>query len=197
MTTAHSSPHHVLKPKQNPTPSVPGGVYGSLVGVINGPLSNADNNHVFIPVFVSTGAGQGVWKIAFNVESNLPPKAAQYYVVDEAITDADFPKPGFVQNVHLSYAELGLKNAQFTVVTNGKLRTLVHSSVDHAKLVAAYGFTFPGGGLHDVHYNNGEPAGSGHPAHPGKDGALTLYYHEASGQAVRRWIFIKFQTQSL
>jgi len=197
MTSTDSFLHHTLRPKQDQVPVVPSGVYGAVAGVVNGPLSDADNNHVFIPLFVASGTGKGVWKIAFNVESKLPPNAAQYHLVDEAITDADFPKPGFTTNERLSYAELGLKNAQFTIVSNGKLRTLVHSSVSQAQLVVAYGFTFPGGGLHDVHYNNGEPPGSGHPAHPGKDGALCLYYHEATGQAVRRWIFIKFQTQSL
>lgn len=185
-----------LTSRQTPLPKVAAGVYGELAGVVNGPLSDADNNHVFIPIWVASGSGTGVWKIAFNVESNSPPLAAEYFILDEAITDAEFPKPGFIQSAHLSYAELGLHNAQFTVVTNGKLRTLVHSSISHAQLVVAYGFTFPGG-LHDVHYNNGEPAGSKHPARVGKDGALSLYYHEASGQAVRRWIFIKFQSQSL
>lgn len=193
------TPPHIqtLKVKKDPTPSVAANIYGELVGKVNGPLSDADNNHVFIPIFVAAGTGAGVWKVAFNVESNAAPKAAQYHVVDEAIATTDFPKGGFYAKARLSYQEIGLKTSEFKLIQNGMLRTVVHSTVSHAELVAVYGFTFPGGGIHDVHYNNGEPAGSGHSNRPNEDGALAVYFHETSGQAVRRWIFIKFQSQHL
>lgn len=177
---------------------MPANQFGALAGKLNGPLSDADNNHVFIPVFVPSSAahGAGVWKIAFNVESNAPPLAAEYCVLDEAVTASAFPGPGFVGNARLSYRDLGLKQSQFKIIANGTLRTIVHSSVSQAEVIQAYGVTFPGG-LHDIHYNNGEPANSGHANHPHQDGALALYFHEASGQAIRRWIFIKFQSQTL
>jgi uncharacterized protein YukJ len=193
----HNFEKHKINPVPLKTPNVPANVYGALVGVLNGPLSDADNNHIFIPVHVAAGNTAGVYKIAFNVESNAAPKAAQYYVLDEAIQDKDFPHEGFSTNAHLSYHELGLVQSEFKTIQNGLLRTVVHSSVQKAKLISAYGFTFQGGGLHDIHYNNGEKPSSGHANRPGKDGALALYFHDAAGRAIRRWIFIKFQTQTL
>lgn len=51
--------------------------------------------------------------------------------------------------------------------------------------------------MHDLHDNNGKPKGSGHSNHPNQDGALALYTLDRAGRNTRRWIFIKFQTQSL
>jgi uncharacterized protein YukJ len=193
------SHHHLqaLGPPLQITTRGPNNVYGVLVGKVDGPLSDADNNHVFIPVRVFQGSGTGLHKIAFNVESNAKPKAAQYFVYDEVVEDADFPEQGFSADASLSYQELDLKQRQFKTIKNGLLRTVVHSTVDASELLAAYGFTFPGGGLHDIHYNNGERPGSHHANHPNQDGALAVYYHNKGGQPVRRWIFIKFQSQKL
>jgi len=193
----HNHKNHKPAPVPAKIPHIPSNIYGAVAGVLNGPLSDADNNHVFIPVHVAIGATAGVYKIAFNVESNAAPKMAEYYVLDEAVKSTDFPEQGFTSDAYLSYQELGLHQSNFKTIQNGMLRTIVHSSVEKAQLISAYGFTFPGGGLHDIHYNNGEKPGSGHANQPGKDGALAVYFHDAAGQAVRRWIFIKFQTQSL
>jgi uncharacterized protein YukJ len=98
----------------------------------------------------------------------------------------------------LSYAAIGLKQADFKPIQNGKLRMLVHDAAREADLVAAYGMTFSdGGGMHDIHYNNGEPPGSHFHNDPNHDGALVFYFLTQSGQPHRRWFFIKFDTQSL
>jgi hypothetical protein len=196
---SHHHHNHPLPPSPRDGGShIPNNVYGVITGKVDGPLSDADNNHVFIPVRISEGAtGAGLHKIAFNVESNAPPKAAEYLVQDEAITDGDFPEKGFTTDATLSYTALGLTQNRFKKIENGLLRTVVHSSVDAAEIVAVYGFTFPGGGLHDIHYNNGEQPGSSHPNHRNQDGALSLYFHDSTGRAIRRWIFIKFQSQIL
>src|SRR4051812_35115428 len=109
----HDFSHYTLKPHQPPAPTVPANTYGAMVGKINGPLGDADDNHVSIPVKVSSGTGAGVWKVAFNVESNAAPKAAQYRVVDEAVGATGFPSEGFFAGAHLSYKTLGLKGADF------------------------------------------------------------------------------------
>lgn len=176
---------------------LPSYVYGRLAGVVNGPLSDRDDNHVYIPLRVWQGPAKGTHRVAFNVESIVPPGAAQYCVIDEPVTAKDVPKEGFTQRVRLSYAELGLTQAQFKTVENGLLRSLVHSTIAQAERVAVHGRTFPGGGIHDIHYNNGEAPDSPHPNRPGQDGALTVYFRGKDGGYVRRWFLIKFQTQTL
>lgn len=184
-------------PANHPDRGMPPYVYGRLVGVVNGPLSNVDANHVFVPLRVWEGPAKGTHRVAFNIESNAPPHAAEYCALDEPVAAADLPPEGFTEHVRLSYREFGVTQQQFRVVENGTLRALVHSSIARAQRVAVYGFTFPGGGIHDIHYNNGEPPGSPHPNRPGQDGALAVYLRGADNGYVRRWILIKFQTQTL
>jgi len=189
--------HQPLKPTPPASKNLPHNVYGVIVGKIDGPLSDADNNHIFIPVRIATGGHAGRYQLAFNTESNQGP-AVQYHIHDEPIAMADVPGEEFTTDASLSYHDLGLHQAGFRTVSNGKLRTIVHNSAMNSDLVAAYGFTFSdGSGLHDIHFNNGEKAGSGHANQPNKDGALVFYYLNRSGQTTRRWIFIKFQSQSL
>jgi len=173
-------------------------VYGALVGTLDGPLSDADDNHVFIPVRIAAGDHAGRYRLAFNTESTTHHAPVQYAVHDEPIAMANVPGEEFTREASLSYAALGLHQATFRTVSNGKLRMIVHDSAREADVVAAYGFTFSdGGGMHDLHFNNGEPAGSPFANHPHQDGALVLYYLNRFGATTRRWIFIKFQTQSL
>jgi len=193
------SKHHHTGPL-NPPPAastkLPKNVYGALVGVVDGPLSDADDNHVFIWLRVHAGNHAGRYKLAFNVESNDHTEA-QYYVYDEQITQADVPVESFTTDATLSYKKTGLKQTDFKAIANGQLRTLVHSSVQNTDLIEVYGVTFDtGDGMHEIHMNSGERPGSTHPNQPNKDGALSFYY-KTNGQDVRRWIFIKFGTQDL
>lgn len=192
--------HHHHKPPRPPRPNaklLPHNTYGALVATIDGPLNNSDDNHVLIPVRVATGEVAGRYQLAFNTEST-DTSSVQYNVHDEPITMADVPSEGFTTDASLSYTDMQLHQADFMTVANGKLRTIVHDSAQDSDLIAAYGFTFSdGGGIHDLHFNNGEKPGSGHPNEPNKDGALAFYYLNRSGETTRRWIFIKFQTQDL
>lgn len=169
----------------------------AVAGRVNGPLGDADDNHVEIKLLVASGAGAGNYKVEFNVESTSTPKDAQYFVLDHAITAADLPHEGVTNDASLDYKAMGLKQANFKTISNGNLRTIVHSSLSHAVLVVAYGFTFPGHGVHMIHFNNGERPGSTHANHPKHDGALAVYFKDLTGQLFRRWIFLKFQSQSL
>src|SRR5262249_15450327 len=149
-------------------------------------------------VRVAAGGHAGRYRLAFNTESTQGHTPVQYYVHDEPVTMAEVPAEGFETDASLSYAELGLHQANFRPIANGRLPTIVHDSAQDSDLITAYGFTFnDGGGIHDLHYNNGEPAGSHFPNHPNKDGALSFYYLNRFGATTRRWIFIKFQTQRL
>jgi uncharacterized protein YukJ len=54
-----------------------------------------------------------------------------------------------------------------------------------------------GTGIHDIHMNSGEPAGSGFANRVNEDGALAFYYRPAGAPPYRRWVFIKFASQDL
>jgi Uncharacterized conserved protein (DUF2278) len=191
--------HHrqPLRPSNPLTSLLPHDVYGALVGTIDGPLGAGNANHVFIPIRVATGPCTGRYQLAFNTEST-DLSQVQYCIRDEAITLTDVPSVGFTDDASVSYAALGLDQKDFTTVANGKLRTIVDDSAQDSDLIAAYGVTYSDGtGMQDLHFNNGEPTGSGHGDHPNQDGALALYALDRMGRNTRRWIFIKFQTQSL
>ncbi|MBS1913330.1 MAG: DUF2278 family protein [Bacteroidetes bacterium] len=195
MSRHHNKP---LRPGHGPTHGLPHNIYGVLTGTIDGPLSDADDNHVFISVRVAAGKFAGRYKLAFNTESQQGHAPVQYCIHDEPIEMADVPAEGFDSDASLSYSPLGLKQADFRTVQNGRLRTIVHDSALDADLTEALGFTFSDGtGIHDLHYNNGEKPGSSFPNHPDKDGALVFYYLNRFGETRRRWIFIKFDTQTL
>jgi hypothetical protein len=189
--------HSLLNPVAPGSHRLPHNAYGAIVGTVDGPMSDADDNHVFIFVRIAAGEIAGRYQLAFNTEST-DHSSVQYDIHDEPITMADVPSEGFTTDASLSYTDLGLHQSNFQTVLNGKLRTIVHDSAQDSDLIAAYGFTFSdGGGMHDLHFNNGEPAGSGHSNQPNHDGALAFYSLNRSGQTTRRWIFIKFQTQKL
>jgi hypothetical protein len=194
---SHHHHNQPLRPAPAAAHGLPKNTYGAVVGKVEGPLSDADDNHVYIPVRVMAGPNSGLFRLSFNTEStdNHPD---QYCVRDETITMANVPPVGFTGDASLSYAAIGLKQTAFKSIENGKLRMLVHDAAHQADLVVAYGKTFSdGGGIHDIHYNNGEPAGSQFHNDPNHDGALVFYFLTQSGQPYRRWFFIKFDTQSL
>ncbi len=169
----------------------------AVVGKVNGPLNDADDNHVEIKLHVGSGTGAGDYRVEFNVESTSVPKDAEYYVLDQPVNSTDLPPEGVTNDASVDYKAMGLQQSNFKTIGNGNLRTVVHSSIDKSFLVTAYGFTFPGNGVHMIHFNNGEKAGSTHANHPGKDGALVIYYKDINGNIIRRWIFLKFQSQTL
>jgi uncharacterized protein DUF2278 len=190
--------HQQRQLKQPPATGghVPSGRYGALVGVLDGPLSDADDNHVFIFVRIPDGQFAGRYKLAFNVESDDRHTRTQFALRDEAISADEVPPEEFDDTARLSYAGLGLHQADFKPINNGNLRTIVHSTLAASFLVSAYGFTFPGG-MHEIHMNSGERPGDHHPDRPNRDGALACYYRTGGGDVVRRWVFIKFDSQDL
>ena len=192
----HTQP---LPHRQSAQGSLPPKVYGALVGVVDGPLSGGNADHVFIPLRVTGADHPGLYQLAFNTESK-DNSANQYCVRDEALTAgaAGLPPQGFTTDATLDYSALGLHQADFQVVQNGQLRSIVVDALQRSTLIAAYGFTYDtGNGLHDIHCNHGEPPGSGWQNYSGKDGALAIFYNTSANQPMRRWVFIKFATQTL
>lgn len=192
--------HHgkPLKPAPQPASKLPKNRYGAVVGVLDGPLGDADDNHVFINIRIRKGQYAGRYQAAFNVQSTQAGSHSEYHVLDEQISPEQIPPEDFDADASLSYAALGLKQSDFQPIENGKLRTIVHSTVQQSEWISVYGFTYSNGtGIHDIHMNSGEPAGSKFPSRPNQDGALACYYRTQEGDEVRRWIFIKFSSQQL
>ena len=200
----HSHANRPLRPRPPQTSSkLPGNKFGGLVGEIDHITLNPhdgpkpDDNHIYIWIKVPAGPLAGKYECAFNTQSNQGGAACQFAVFEEEITLGDFPSFGF-WDAEVSYPGLGLKQSDFQPIQNGQLRSAVRDWAQDASMITAYGFTYPGGdGIHDIHMNSGEPAGSGHPNHVNQDGALVMYYRDDRHNPHRRWIFLKFQTQHL
>src|SRR5215471_15106613 len=111
---SHHHHHHHNHPL--PPPKLAGGKlkknsYGVVVGTIDGPLSDADDNHVFIPIRISQGPFAGLYRAAFNTESNQGHAPVQYDVRDETIKNADVPDEEFTTDASVSYTDMGLKQS--------------------------------------------------------------------------------------
>ena len=95
---------------------------------------------------------------------------------------------------HMAPGQAGPERAQLAMALADGRRV----RADTAAMIVAYGFTYDqGDGIHDIHMNSGEPAGSSHANQVNKDGALVFYYRDERQDVLRRWVFIKFSTQSL
>ncbi len=181
--------------------SLPPTQFGELVGTFDhatlvpeGAI-RPDDNHVYLWISVADGPYAGLYECAFNIHSTDQTNV-QFTDWPEDLTGKTLPQAGFTQP-SLSYAALGLKDADFAPVQQGDLQTLVTHYAETCTLVAGYGTTyFEGTGLHDIHLNSGEPPGSAHESRTGQDGALVFY--SGTGAALSaHWIFVKFGTQSL
>ena len=190
-------------PPTRPSAHLPRNQFGALVGVLDHLTLSAhdgthpDDNHVYIWLRVPAGPFGGKYECAFNTESSSSGSQSQFAVKEEAIQLSDIPEYGF-SSAAVSYRAMGLKQSDFQPIQNGALRTSVFDWANKASLITAYGITYPGGdGLHDIHMNSGEPTGSGHPNLTNEDGVLVFYNRPQGEQPFRRWVFIKFSTQTL
>jgi hypothetical protein len=199
--------HHTFTKKLKPKPSqakgrLPANHFGGLVGTIDHlTLSphdgkKPDNNHVYIWINVPAGPNAGRYECAFNTEST-DTSPTLYAVVEEEIDPTEIPTYGF-EDASVSYAAMGLTEADFQVIQNGTLRSSVFNWAQHCDEIVAYGLTYNDGtGIHDIHMNSGERPGSGHANRVNQDGALAFYYRPPAAAPYRRWAFIKFSTQDL
>ena len=177
--------------------------FGELVGTFDHATlvpeggTRPDDNHLYLWLKVAGGLFAGVYECAFNIHS-ANYRNVQFTDWPEDLTGRTLPVAGWTEPA-LSYAALGLRNADFAPVRRGDLQALVTHYAETCSLLAAYGTTYSeGNGLHDIHLNAGERPGSGHASRVSQDGALVFYFGGANGTAPSaRWIFTKFDTQSL
>jgi hypothetical protein len=204
MSKHHSHHNHKIGPApKSAAGRLPKNKFGALSGVLDHLTlaahdgSHADDNHVYIWLKVPFGSLAGKYECAFNTESSDGAAASQYAVAEEAIELTDLPDDGFA-DASVSYAGLGLSQADFQDIENGSLRSAIYDWAGSASIITAYGVTYNDGtGLHEIHLNSGEPAGSKFPNLVNEDGALVFYYKPEGEQPFRRWVFIKFSSQTL
>ena len=176
--------------------------FGRLVGTFDHATrvpeggTRPDDNHLYLWVRVPNGRFAGLYECAFNIHSTDQTNVS-FADWPEDLT-GEIPSPGFTR-LSLSYAALGLQDADFAPVRQGGLQALVTRYAETCTRMAAYGTAYSEGtGLHDIHLNAGEPPGSPHANRTGQDGALVFYFGGANGAArSAHWIFTKFSTQSL
>jgi hypothetical protein len=194
-------------PPARRTGQLPPNQFGGLVGTIDHLTltphdrqnrdNNPDDNHVYVWIEVAAGRFAGAYECAFNTESNQSNSHTEYHVQEERVPIAEFPTIGFWE-AEVSYRGLGLRQTDFHRITNGHLRSQVYDWANDCDLVVAYGVVYQqGDGLHEIHMNSGEAADSTHPNREDQDGALVFYYRNPGGEPSRRWVFIKFSTQTL
>ncbi len=190
------------KSRSRPTGVLPGKQYGVLVGILDHLTLNAadgsprDFNHVYLWLHVNHGPQAGRYECAFNTES-VEKSKVQYYVHEEPIENSDIPTPGFWP-AKVSYQALGLKQANFSPIENGDLRSLVYHYAEQANIIAVYGRTYEeGNGMHDIHMNSGEKSDRGTGDPKNEDGVLVFYFRHETDSSRRAWVFIKFGPQTL
>jgi len=181
--------------------SLGGGRFGALIGVVDHLTDSphdgvrADDNHVYLWLAIADGPAQGRYECAINTESTSG-STAQYCLLEDETPGDELPEPGFLP-VELSYAELGLNQAQFRPIVNDDLRALVGRLATACEIAVVYGVTYDNGkGMHDIHMNSGERTGR-HPNRVRQDGAVAFYRRLDGGLIHRAWVLIKFNSQSL
>lgn len=199
VTMSHHNHDHPIPRRRTPSLHLPGNQFGELTGefdhwTLRSEHGGRDNpNHIYVWIRTRTGA----FEVAVNVHSiDRGPggdAGLQYALVDQDAPAGTWPQAGW-QAQRLSYQRLGVTQADFRDVTSGELRALIVDRASTCQRISALGLTYPDGtGLHQVHLNSGNPAGSGFANLQNEDGALIFY----SDGGVARWVFLKFQTQTL
>ena len=204
MSFTHEQTHRFVRTRPS-AGKLPSSKFGVLVGsfghatLVPEGSSRPDNNHIYLWVTIPNGEFTGSYECAFNIHST---DASNVLFTDqeEDLTGQTLPQSGF-KVTSLSYTDLGVKDADFVAIQQGDLQSIVTHYAETCDQMAAYGMTYPDGtGLHDIHMNSGEPAGSAHPERVGQDGALVFYFQGGAQDQPRpyaRWVLIRFDTQHL
>lgn len=205
LTAAYPVFVHAKRLQGHLTPNV----FGELLGVFDHATTTPegktrpDNNHVYLWIRVASGPFAGAFECAVNIHST-DGSLVQYSDMLEDRTGKPVSAAGFTQ-MPLSYATLGVTQANFKSVQDGDLYTLLTGYARTCDQMVAFGHTYSDGtGLHDVHQNSGEPKSSGHSNQTGQDGALAFYFNstaqanaQGSPKPYARWVLVKFATQTL
>jgi uncharacterized protein YukJ len=146
------------------------------------------NTSLRYQVDVNTESKDGTDVLVFVADEEIPPDP----------TNPPFGLPAFgvfpAPETKLSYAALGLTDAEFTAVSDTRIESQLEAALGQSDFVAIHGFIFDDGGadgkgIHETHFN---------PGKANQDGAVVVYLTPQPGQALtRRWFFFKFQDETI
>ncbi len=166
------------------------------------PITGRNGSH--LQFYVNAGAG-GAFQVDVNTQSRDGSQIGLYIAVEDlqpAPGDANqpfgAPEFGLIPDAQLSYAGLGLTNADFAPTDPTRIESQLENDLDQSTFLAVYGLSFDDAGtngrdvrgIHETHF-----AGANHP---NQDGALALYSTDpATSKPIRTWYFFKFQEDQI
>ena len=175
-------------------------VVGTVDKTTEHPIQGSGGDH--LQFYLNIGGGSR-YQIDVNTLSRDGSEIG-VYVANEpldpppATTPADqpfggAPTYGVDREAQLSYAGLGLTDADFAQLSPIRIEASLEAALNQSSFVCAYGLVFDDGGangkgLHETHFSG----------RPNQDGAVAVYSQDpASGALKRIWFFFKFSDQSI
>lgn len=173
--------------------------YGAVVGTVEASTEHQivgqSGTHLQFNIRVSPTVQ---YQVDVNVQSE-DGSEVMMYIGDETLqeqagsTPFGDPAYGVYHDAELSYASMGLQNAQFVSTPDTRVEQQLEAALNAATFVAAFGMMFNDGGpngtgIHEIHFD---------PPGPNQDGALAVYSAVAGGPPTRRWFFFKFDDQTI
>lgn len=169
-----------------------GGGYAKVVGKMNHEIVMGGNPHARLSLDVNNDTYEADINTHSTDGSNV-----QYFVRDSKVAEA--PAVGVYPSVKFSYHDAGLKQSDFKSVDSDEFHKDLIGWAKSSTVVEMNGMTYKNGssnGIHDIHDNNGEPAGSGHSNMPNEDGYAVFYTADGAGGFNKKEVFTKFAEQN-
>lgn len=169
--------------------------YGAIVGTVETntekPITGQHGDH--LQFYVDIG-GSARYQVDVNTQSMDGSAIGVYIAVENLTPDPQnppfgHPSYGVEPSAQLSYAGLGLTDADFVPMSYSRIDSQLEAALNASTFVAIYGMMFDDGGadgkgIHETHYTG----------KPNQDGALAIYAVDAtSNHPIRTWFFFKFQ----
>ncbi len=188
-----------------PSPALPDATarpaYAAVVGTVESgtekPITGRSGDHLQFEVQIKAGTA---YQVDINTQSSDGSAIQVYVDTDPSLTPTGSdpnqpfgpPSYGVISNAQLSYAGLGLTNAEFASISADAIEQQLETALQASSFVAIYGLTFDDGpgelGIHETHYN---------PDWANQDGAIAIYSVDASNQPARTWFFFKFDNEQI
>jgi hypothetical protein len=176
--------------------------YAAVVGTIaqnsERPITGRSGDH--LQFYLQIGNGMQ-YQIDVNTQSS-DGSNIEVYIADQDIDQTGTnpgepfgaPAYGVFPDAHLSYAAMGLTDADFAPMAYYRIDGQLSAALNTASFVTVYGMSFDDGGsngkgVHDTHYN---------PEDVDQDGAIAIYWLDPTTNAPKRsWFFFKFQDETI
>ena len=166
--------------------------YAKVVGKMDHEIIMGGNPHARLALNVNSDTYEADVNTHSTDGSNV-----QYLVRDSKVAEA--PKPGTYPSATFSYDGAGLKQADFKSVDSDEFHKDLVGWATGSYLVEMNGATYANGashGIHDIHLNSGEPAGSGHANQINQDGYVSFCTADPAGGYDKKDVFVKFARAS-